>query len=221
MPDIQGRREAEAAGILRAVGLKIGKRETRVDPQRVGIVHDQAPKPGEADEPGSAVDIVVGRRDERKIPLLTGLTPEKALRVLSDAGLQPGTIVEVQVLQAHRGLVVDQQPPAGALVARDTKVSLQVGKGAAGAEEPNDFKVIVDDAEQQLRVGGLRPDAPSGWLAERLGKAGVDRTPELARLFSSDPATQRKMLRVRTNAEAKRIVVALRRAQSTERKRGS
>lgn len=218
VPDIQGRPEAEAAAILRAVGLKIGNRKTKVDPQRVGIVLEQAPKPGEAIEPGSAVDVVVGRRDEIKIPLLTGLRPEKALLVLRDAGLQPGTIVEVQVLPAHRGLVVDQQPPAGSLVTRDTKVSLQVGKGAAEAGKPNDFKVIVDRAEQQLRAEGLRPDESEGWLARRLRQAGIDRSSELARLVSSNLTTQRKLLRVRTNAEAKRIVVALRRAQATERK---
>src|SRR6185436_7959978 len=81
---------------------------------------------------GAIVSIVVATAAaEVVVPDLIGIPEPEALRLLSDAGLLPGTRTETPAPLIESGAIASQDPAAGARVARGTPVAYAISTATA------------------------------------------------------------------------------------------
>lgn len=161
MLDLVGRREAAALALIRGQGLKLEDRKEEEVEGRAGLVIAQQPAAGTAVRRGDGISIVVGASGRVRVPDLIGLKLEEAEQALKKAGLARGAVSEVPVTGERGGLVVAQDPNAGAEVARGDKVALSVGKASEepGGDEvtvPNVVGMKLEEAQITLKRAELR-----------------------------------------------------------------
>ncbi|PKK38661.1 Serine/threonine protein kinase PrkC, regulator of stationary phase [Clostridiaceae bacterium JG1575] len=135
IPSFSGMTVTQAEEALKQVGLKRGALKKAYDdfiPN--GQIIGSAPSSGEKLEKGAAVDLTVSEgRDPNKVgnmvPELKGLTKEKARKALEQAGLQLGDVSEKEVFDPQmKDVVVSQSVPRGTVVAKDTRVHVEIGR---------------------------------------------------------------------------------------------
>ena len=135
VPNLVGRREAQAVEALTVAGLK-GRRQQRVSNRRRGIVIDQQPNSGQRLQRLGVVTYVVSRGPARgAVPDLTGDGVDDALRELRAAGLKPR--VQRVFSEEVVNLVVGQQPAGGTTVQKGAVVTLRVSKGQRPVTVPD------------------------------------------------------------------------------------
>jgi beta-lactam-binding protein with PASTA domain len=127
VPPILGRAEGDAAGLLEAVRLKVGKRSERADEKATaGTVLESSPAPG-ADAPvGSAVDLVVVVARMVEVPKVTGRGLGGAKQAITAAGLTLGEVKYGRNEDVDEGIVMRQTPAAATRAAAWSKVDLLV-----------------------------------------------------------------------------------------------
>ncbi|NHA69356.1 Stk1 family PASTA domain-containing Ser/Thr kinase [Phycicoccus flavus] len=112
VPDLAGRSEAEARGVLQDVGLEVGDVTEEDDPDVAeGDVISSRPASGADVKPGTAVDLVVGS-GQVEVPNVVGRSQNEAQRALADANLQVRTEYR-QTGDADEGTVLSQDPKGG------------------------------------------------------------------------------------------------------------
>lgn len=126
VPDITGQSEADATSHLQAARLSIGERQTRPDPNRIGLVIAQKPKAGAEVPIHTAIDLVIGVDRPRKIPKITGLKVRSARRKLAGSGLSVGRVTEQP--GEREGVVLKQSPEAGEEASPNTTVHMVIGR---------------------------------------------------------------------------------------------
>lgn len=120
VPDLRAKSLADATAALAAVGLKGTSSETFDDKVAAGKVIGTNPVAGTAVRPGLAVVIGVSKgRDLVTVPVVAGLTPTAAQKMLSDAGLVTAT-----TYGPPSGKVFSAQPASGSRVVRGSSVAL-------------------------------------------------------------------------------------------------
>lgn len=65
-PNVVGQSEDKAVKMLKAAGLRVGKRKTISDPERVGLVVKQNPQAGTEVSPGTAVELYIAAWRQRR-----------------------------------------------------------------------------------------------------------------------------------------------------------
>ncbi len=173
VPDVVGKTRTEAEGIIQAAGFKVGKVEEKTDPEAPeGVVLSQDPKAGAQVTRGTAVNLVVSTgREKVTVPDVVGASRSQAARLLRAAGLEVGTVSE-EVSDKEAGLVIRQNPAAGAEVTKGSAVDLVVSKGPPPKKIPS---VIGDDlqtAADKLSAAGFRATSTSCYTTDssRAGK---------------------------------------------------
>lgn len=135
VPDVVGSTQDEATSVLTGAGYKVETKTGYDEDVEKGLVADQSPGGGTAAEPATTVSILVsaGRNPEVMVPAVVGLTEQNAAKLLEDAGLEPvsGPSFSDAV---PVGVVISQDPDAGAAVAVGSAVSIAVSQGPKPAE---------------------------------------------------------------------------------------
>lgn len=115
------------------------------------------------------------------VPNVTKTLLPDAMKQIEDAGLVVGTIQYRVEEGADEGTVLDQNPKAGAKVARKSKVSLVVAQGKNQIVVPNLENMTLNDAKKALHDLGLQvavgdsvfnETIPKGKVADQDPKAG-------------------------------------------------
>lgn len=123
VPDVLNLSETEAVNALIAVGLRPGMLTRSSSSEPAGQVIAQTPVAGEQVEPGTVVDLRISN-GQVGVADVVGLPVAEARAALRNEGFR----VSVQEEESGRvGVVLRQQPEAGAEAALDTVVVLTVG----------------------------------------------------------------------------------------------
>jgi hypothetical protein len=127
VPDLIGRAESEALAVLQEVGLKLGRRETAIAPDRVGRVLEQSPPAGTQLAQGSAVSLVLGAAEVApvQVPNLVRVRLREAKQVLARAQLTLGNVSGPS--PTDESIIERQEPGAGTEVPRGTAINVVVG----------------------------------------------------------------------------------------------
>jgi beta-lactam-binding protein with PASTA domain len=212
VPNVVRLTRKDAKVVLEGAGLVVGEVTTKpVQDALVDIVLDQSPDAGSVVQPGSAVSLIVGERQEepsgKEVPAVTGRKSEEAQEILRAAGFATRVTQKPVRSDAQVGIVVAQAPTAGTVAQPGSTVTISVGvklQIPGGGGRPT-IDAVVAVAEE--RPGGRD-------VKRRLSQAGVSTLPELDRLLATDPREARQLLGFRTVADAEEFQKLLRRARA-------
>ena len=213
MVKLVGQLEPDAQKLIKAQGLLLGDRSTRVNVEQAGRVVEQKPPAGAKVRPGDTVAIVVATDDKVDVPSVLGMTPKDAEVVLLKAELKPGKITETQVAAEKAGSVLNQTPVAGDRAPRKSEVAMEVGVAKRQVVAPEfDPKLarVVDLAGTRLRDGAT--DATID-LTAALQNLKIKTTTDLDKLTAMERTDVRDKLGIRTLAETDRTIAALKKAR--------
>jgi len=213
MVKLVGQLEPDAQKLIKAQGLLLGDRSTRVNVEQAGRVVEQKPPAGAKVRPGDTVAIVVATDDKVDVPSVLGMTPKDAEVVLLKAELKPGKITETQVAAEKAGGVLNQTPVAGDRAPRKSEVAMEVGVAKRQVVAPEfDPKLarVVDLAGTRLRDGAT--DATVD-LTAALQNLKIKTTNDLDKLTAMERTDVRDKLGIRTLAETDRTIAALKKAR--------
>jgi beta-lactam-binding protein with PASTA domain len=124
-------------------------------PEQAGIVFAQVPAASVKAKKGSVVQISVSNGPGLiLVPSAVGLSDASARQSLVNAGLQ---VTEVRVFSSQpAGTVIAQSPAAGAKVASDRQVRINVSKGSGTAVVPNAVGLGEAAARSGIVAAGFR-----------------------------------------------------------------
>jgi serine/threonine-protein kinase len=133
VPDVKGQSRNNATSTLQGAGFRVEPVEEYHDSVAVGVVISQSPEGGVSLDAGATVTIRVSKgRDEVTVPDVIDLNEAQARSDLQDAGLRATVSYQVS---PDNDVVLTQNPLPGEKVARNTQVTILVGK-APPPEEP-------------------------------------------------------------------------------------
>jgi hypothetical protein len=212
MVQLIGQREPDAQKLIKAQGLLLGDRSTKVNVEQAGRVIDQKPVATTKVRAGDTVAIVVATDDKVDVPSVLGMTPKDAEVVLLKAELKPGKITQTPVETEKAGVVLNQTPVAGDRATRKSEVAMEVGVKRQLTTPTADPKLarVVDLAATRLRDGAT--DATID-LPAALQKLKVVTLTDLDKLTALDRNDVRDKLAIRTLAETDRTIAALKKAR--------
>jgi len=213
MVKLVGQLEPDAQKLIKAQGLLLGDRSTKVNVEQAGRVVEQKPPAGAKVRPGDTVAIVVATDDKVDVPSVLGMTPKDAEVALLKAELKPGKITEAQVAAEKAGSVLNQTPVAGDRAPRKSEVAMEVGVAKRQVVAPEfDPKLarVVDLAGTRLRDGAT--DATID-LTAALQNLKIKTTNDLDKLTAMERTDVRDKLGIRTLAETDRTIAALKKAR--------
>ena len=98
------------------------------------------------------------RTEEVLVPNITGETYYDAVRILSEAGLQPAKTIQEASSDAPKGEIVSQSPQANFRIKSYQPVEITVSIGAELVPVPSVIGKSQDDAFDTLTTGGFRPN---------------------------------------------------------------
>lgn len=192
VPDVRGRKLAEATTILTDAGFKVSGTEASSDSVDKGLVIDQTPLAGRTVPAGSTVALTVSTGSGTSstnvsVPNVTGMTRSSAEKALSDAGLKV-LVADSPSDTVAKDVVISQLPAAGDSVAPGTSVGIQVSSGKpSNADQVTVPKVVgmaLSDAQKAMSDVGLKslpvPSTGSGKPANQViaqTPAGDSQTP--------------------------------------------
>ena len=95
---------------------------------------------------------------EVTVPMVTELSQAEAARILIDAGLEVGQVVEQEDPDTEPGIVIAQDPAPGETLEEGDAVNLTVSSGLPPVEVPRVVDLTQRDAEGRLETNDLVPD---------------------------------------------------------------
>ena len=131
VPDVLGADLAKASKTIETAGftpvLELG--DVTRDPEKEGIIYQQTPEPGTELLPGSVVNLLVYdlAADIPMVPDVIGKNPEKASKVIEQAGFTP--VFEIGNTThdpEKKGIIYRQTPEPGTEIASGSEVTLLV-----------------------------------------------------------------------------------------------
>ena len=127
VPNLVGKPLREARVELNRAGLRVGRFSTMHHRDKKDIVLAQSPPPDrlvEREAPVSMLLSLGSRPLEYRLPDFIGLPLERASNVLEAMGITVGSITSKIDLTHPPGLIIDQDPRPGSLIAEGSSVSL-------------------------------------------------------------------------------------------------
>lgn len=157
VPSIVGGTIEDASAALTPLGLTSTVSERRFDEEiPAGKILGSNPAGGDKIDPGGTVKLIISKGQERyQLPVLTGLTPEAALKLITSLPLKAGVITEVFNSTIPKGFVISASPGVGEKLKRDTVINLQVSKGIEQVSLPNYVGKIGEQALNELAQAGF------------------------------------------------------------------
>jgi serine/threonine-protein kinase len=154
VPLVVGRPVAEATTVLEEAGFEV---ETKVEPSErpVDEVTAQDPEAGEDAEVGSTVTLTVSGGPELvPVPDVRNKPQQEATTELTTAGFIVNA-VPVESNEVEEGLVVSQDPEAGAEAAPGATVTINVSSGSGTIQVPDVAGRSEADARAALQQAGF------------------------------------------------------------------
>ena len=131
LEDFKGWSAAEVRDWLKGSGLSGVEKTGKSAAVETGLVFKQEPAAGADVKRGDSITYWVSSgAPEATVPDLTNMTQAQAEAALSAAKLRIGAVTTEASSAVPTGLVIRQDPPAGAKVARDAAVAVVVSSGA-------------------------------------------------------------------------------------------
>jgi beta-lactam-binding protein with PASTA domain len=165
VPDLSQRPLEEAEAMLGRLRLQLSPTGERFDPGTPrGAIVWQDPPPGTPVRVGRRVQVMVSLGEEfSSVPELFGQSLRAAVMLIERAGLSVGDTVAAPG-EVGAGLVAGTDPPADAVLPRDTPVHLLVstGSGDDGYVMPELLGRDVPTVRRQLEALGFRVLTPEG-----------------------------------------------------------
>ena len=113
--------------------------------QPYDVVVYQTPEANTEVEPGTLVNIMINQPPEASVPSLVGKTQAEAQQALQAAGLEIGGITTEGSKDYVKGIVLRQDPQAGASLNEGMMVNLVISNGP-GPEQSAQFELIVPES---------------------------------------------------------------------------
>ncbi len=159
VPDLRGNQAASALDELSALGLQIDQETVTSDEVATGLVIGTEPEAGTEVERGSTVMLLVsGGAATIEVPRVIDLTEEQARAALELLGLEVGEFTFEASPVIEQGIVMNQLPAAGQLVAAGSDVDLVVSAGPNTLTVPDVVGKTESDALFTLSQSGFEAD---------------------------------------------------------------
>lgn len=156
VPNVVGLSYPDAVKALESRGLKGNRGEARFhNAAPRGTVLEQDPPPDATETPGARIMLIMSAGQRiAMIPGVIGLSRERALFELEQAGFEAGEVTE-RASNEPRGAVIDSRPRPGSQAAVPSTVALVISAGPTTIIVPDVVGRPVSDATQLLRQVGL------------------------------------------------------------------
>ncbi len=153
VPNLIGKTEDEARGLLKKAGLVMGNIEsTYSDTAKENTIVSQSPKSDVKVEKGSTVDVTISRGSESlDVPEVVGKTESEAKSILENVGFFVSSFEDYSTTVAVNH-VIRQSPEAGAKASAGSTITIAISKGPE--------QVTLDGAE----IIGRTKDEARSWL---------------------------------------------------------
>ncbi|MSX71103.1 MAG: Stk1 family PASTA domain-containing Ser/Thr kinase, partial [Actinobacteria bacterium] len=157
VPSVVGGTIDEANAALKPLGLSSKVIEKRFDEDIAsGKILESDPSGGGKIDEGGTVNLVLSKGQERYvIPVLTGLTPEAAIKIITSKPLKSVGIIEEFNSTIPKGLVISTDPSNGEKVKRDAPVTILVSKGVEEVALTTYVGQSADQAQNELTDAGF------------------------------------------------------------------
>ena len=180
VPSIVGATVEEANAALTPLGLTSEVIEKRFDEEiAAGKILESDPSGGGKIDAGGRVKLVISKGQERYvIPVLTGLTPEAALKLLTSQPLKSAGISEEFNSTIPKGLVISTNPSNGQKVKRDTPVAILVSKGVEEIALTTYVGQSGEQAQNELTDAGFNVESTFTYSETIAAGAVISQNPE-------------------------------------------
>jgi serine/threonine-protein kinase len=179
VPSVVGASVEEANAALTPLGLRSEVFEKRFDEDiAAGKILESDPSGGDKIDAGGSVKLIVSKGQERYvIPVLTGLTPEAAIKSLTTQPLKSAGIVEEFNSTIPKGLVISTNPSNGQKVKRDTPVTILVSKGVEEIALTTYVGQSGDQAQNELTDAGFNVESSFAYSETIAAGAVISQAP--------------------------------------------
>ena len=179
VPSVVGASVEEANAALTPLGLRSEVIEKRFDEEIVaGKILESDPSGGDKIDAGGSVKLIISKGQERYvIPVLTGLTPEAAIKSLTTQPLKSAGIVEEFNTTIPKGLVISTNPSNGQKVKRDTPVTILVSKGVEEIALTTYVGQSGDQAQNELTEAGFNVESSFAYSETIAAGAVISQAP--------------------------------------------
>ncbi|MBM3451407.1 MAG: PASTA domain-containing protein, partial [Armatimonadetes bacterium] len=184
VPDLRGKsfEEARARASEARLQVSVLRREFNATVPMNAVV-EQDPSPRQRVREGRLISLVISQGQELvDVPDVVQRTANEARLILDTARLLVGAIKDDFDDRVPAGVVVSQDPPAGAQAARGAAVGLVVSKGIGLLPVPDLNGKRLDEAREALKSAGFalgnvqyapRGDKPAGLVADQAPAPGT------------------------------------------------
>ena len=190
VPDLKGLSAPEASARLDEAGLKMTIGDSLYhETVPADAVVDQDPSVGQLVKEGRRVVLTVSKGPRYyEVPDVRRVSLREARLQLEGNQLKVGQILYRSSDALPEGAIVEQSPPPGAQLARDSAVDLQVSNGprAALKRVPNLIGLSIGAAEATLRKYELR----IGHIAKR-----IDEQKRVGTVLAQEPTSEQRISR--------------------------
>ena len=179
VPSVVGASLEEADAALTPLGLRSEVVEKRFDEEIAsGKILESDPSGGGKIEEGGIVKLTISKGQERYvIPVLTGLTPEAAIKTLTSQPLKSAGITEEFNSTIPKGLVISTNPSNGEKVKRDTPVVILVSKGVEEIALTTYVGQSGEQAQNELTDAGFNVESTFAYSETIAAGAVISQTP--------------------------------------------
>ena len=179
VPSVVGASVEEANAALTPLGLRSEVIEKRFDEDiAAGKILESDPSGGDKIDAGGSVKLIVSKGQERYvIPVLTGLTPEAAIKSLTTQPLKSAGIVEEFNSTIPKGLVISTNPSNGQKVKRDTPVTILVSRGVEEIALTTYVGQSGDQAQNELTDAGFNVESSFAYSETIAAGAVISQAP--------------------------------------------
>jgi eukaryotic-like serine/threonine-protein kinase len=161
VPPVEGKPVAEAEAQLKALGFAVTIERQQNVQVPVDEVIRQEPRAGVRLPAGQPVTLFVSAAEtQARMPQVIGSTRSEAERVLETQGFT-NIFVEEGDSDEPKDQVLDQNPQANQLVAKDTQVTIRVSRGPQDVVLPSVSGRTCDQARQAITGAGVAADKVS------------------------------------------------------------
>ena len=179
VPSVVGATLEEANAALTPLGLRSEVIEKRFDEDiAVGKILESDPSGGRKIDAGGSVKLIISKGQERYvIPVLTGLTPDAAVKALVSQPLKSAGIIEEFNSTIPKGLVISTNPSNGQKVKRDTPVTILVSKGVEEIALTTYVGQSGDQAQNELTEAGFNVESSFAYSETIAAGAVISQAP--------------------------------------------
>jgi eukaryotic-like serine/threonine-protein kinase len=133
VPDVTGQPYLNAKSALEGQGFVVKRVDVQSD-QAAGTVVSTDPQPGNDSSKGATITLSVSKGPATtQVPVVLNLNQAEAEQRITDAGLTPSVVYQPVTDPSQDGIVIDQNPSAGADAKSGEIVIITVGQLQAGA----------------------------------------------------------------------------------------